>query len=598
MIRGFLRILGPRRGLMFGYLAWVVAYGVLHGVAMVLLVPISQALFDGRYADAARWLAVLAAVVVAAAVAQYVQSSRAMRMALATMRLLHRRLGDHMVTLPLGWFSRDTVGSVSQIAVKGTTFVGTSGAHLITPIVLNTVSAATVVIGLALFDWRIAAVALVGGLILMACGALAAGLIAGAEMLNHDAEVEVNTRVVEFARCQPVLRAFGRTGADFAPLGAALDAQHRVGRRALWRSVAGLMLNGVAVQAVFSALIVAGAWLAVGGGASEATGNDVALNPLTAVAILGLAARFASPLAALAEYGSAMRMARTELDRITDILDTPALPEPDSPQSVSIPGRVELDRVTFSYPGPAGQSEATGGVGRVVATDISFVAEPGTMTALVGPSGSGKTTLTRLIARFYDTDTGTVRVGGVDVRDQRTADLMAQLSLVFQDVYLFDDTLRENVRVGRPGATDAEIAAAAETAGLASVLQRLPDGWQTRVGEGGSALSGGERQRVSIARALLKDAPIVLFDEATSALDPENERQVAASIRTLAQRSTVIVIAHKLSTVTAADTIVVLSGTGEVADTGSHAELMARGGQYADFWAQRVAASGWSMGVG
>jgi ATP-binding cassette, subfamily B, bacterial IrtB/YbtQ len=573
MIRGFLRILGPQRGLMFGYLAWVSAYGVLHGVAMVLLVPISQALFDGRYGDAARWLAVLAAVVVAAAVAQYVQSSRAMRMALATMRLLHRRLGDHMVTLPLGWFSRDTVGSVSQIAVKGTTFVGTSGAHLITPIVLNTVSAGTVVIGLALFDWRIAVVALVGGLILVACGMLASRLIAGAEMLNHDAEVEVNTRVVEFARCQPVLRAFGRTGADFTPLSAALDAQHRVGRRALWRSVAGLMLNGVAVQGVFSVLIAAGAWLAVGGN----------LNPITAVAILGLAARFASPLAALAEYGSAMRMARTELTRITDILDTPSLPEPDAPQPLSAPGRVELDHVAFSYPG------------RTVATDVSFVAEPGSMTALVGPSGSGKTTLTRLIARFYDTDAGVVRVGGIDVRDQRTAELMAQLALVFQDVYLFDDTLWENVRIGRPGATEADIAAAADTAGLASVLARLPDGWQTRVGEGGSALSGGERQRVSIARALLKDAPIVLFDEATSALDPENEQHVAESIRTLAQRSTVIVIAHKLSTVTAADTIVVLSGAGDVADTGTHAELMARGGQYADFWAQRLSAAGWSM---
>ena len=585
MIRGFLRILGPQRGLMFGYLAWVSVYGVLHGVAMVLLVPISQALFDGRYGDVARWLAVLAAVVVAAAVAQYVQSSRAMRMALATMRLLHRRLGDHMVTLPLGWFSRDTVGSVSQIAVKGTTFVGTSGAHLITPIVLNTVSAGTVVIGLALFDWRIAAVALVGGLILVACGMLASRLIAGAEMLNHDAEVEVNTRVVEFARCQPVLRAFGRTGADFAPLSAALDAQHRVGRRALWRSVGGLMLNGVAVQAVFSVLIAAGAWLAVGGD----------LNPITAVAILGLAARFASPLAALAEYGSAMRMARTELTRITDILDTPSLPEPDAPQQVSVPGRVELDHVGFSYPGPAGRSEATGEFDRMVATDVSFVAEPGSMTALVGPSGSGKTTLTRLIARFYDTDAGVVRVGGIDVRDQDTAGLMAQLSLVFQDVYLFDDTLWENVRIGRPGATDADIAAAADTAGLASVLARLPDGWQTRVGEGGSALSGGERQRVSIARALLKDAPIVLFDEATSALDPENEQHVAESIRTLAQRSTVIVIAHKLSTVTAADKIVVLSGGGDVADTGTHAELMARGGQYADFWAQRVSAAGWSM---
>lgn len=573
MIRGFLRILGPQRGLMFGYLACVIAYGLLHGVAMVLLVPISRALFDGRYGDAARWLGLLAVVVIAGAIAQYVQSARAMRMALATMRLLHRRLGDHMVTLPLGWFTRDTVGSVSQIAVKGTTFVGTSGAHLITPIVLNIVSAATVVVGLAFFDWRIAVVALIGGLVLVGCGRLAARLITDAEVLNHAAEVEVNTRVVEFARCQPVLRAFGRTGADFAPLSAALDAQHRAGRRALWRSVAGLVINGVAVQAVFSVLIVAGAWLAVGG----------ALDPITALVILGLAARFASPLAALAEYGSAMRMARTELGRITAILDTPALPEPDAPQRVSKPGRVELEHVAFSYPG------------RAVATDISFVAEPGTMTALVGPSGSGKTTLTQLIARFYDTDAGVVRVGGVDVRDQRTADLMAQLSLVFQDVYLFDDTLWENVRIGRPDATDAEIVAAAQTAGLTTVLGRLPGGWQTRVGEGGSALSGGERQRVSIARALLKDAPIVLFDEATSALDPENEHHVADAIRTLAQRSTVIVIAHKLSTVTAADQIVVLSGQGTVADCGTHTELMARDGQYADFWAQRLKASGWRM---
>jgi ATP-binding cassette subfamily B protein IrtB len=217
------------------------------------------------------------------------------------------------------------------------------------------------------------------------------------------------------------------------------------------------------------------------------------------------------------------------------------------------------------------------------------------MTALVGPSGSGKTTITRLIARFYDVDSGVVRVGGVDVRDQLTAELMAQVSLVFQDVYLFDDTLWGNIRVGRPGADDEEIVEAARTAGLLSVVERLPNGWQTRVGEGGSALSGGERQRVSIARALLKNAPIVLFDEATSALDPENEHHIAESIRLLGQRSTVIVIAHKLSTVTAADNIVVLSAEGTVQDSGTHAELMARGGQYAEFWAQRVSATGWTM---
>ncbi|TXH27541.1 MAG: ABC transporter ATP-binding protein [Mycobacterium sp.] len=573
MINGFLRILGPERGRMYSFLAWAVGYGLLHGLSMTLLVPISLALFDGDFGAAARWLVVLAVVVLLSAVAHYVQAAQSMRMALTTMRLLHHRLGDHMVTLPLGWFIRERVGQVSQIAVKGTTFVGTSSAHLVTPLVVNTTSALTVVVGLFVFDWRIGVAALAGGVVLILATRASAALIASAEARTHAAEIEVNSRVIEFARCQPVLRAFGRTGAEFDPLTGALAEQEQVGKRALWASVAGMMLSGVGVQAVLGGLITVGVWLAVGG----------EINPVTLVAILGLAARFTSPLSELAEYGSAMRMAGAELDRITSVLDTPALPEPAAPQSVSLPGQVELDGVAFSYPG------------RRVLEDVSFVAAPGTMTALVGPSGSGKTTITRLLARFYDVDAGVVRVGGVDVRDQSTAELMAQLSLVFQDVYLFDDTLWENVRIGAPSASEDDIRDAARTAGLQSVVDRLPAGWQTRVGEGGSALSGGERQRVSIARALLKNAPVVLFDEATSALDPENERHVAASIRELADRSTVIVIAHKLSTVTAADNIVVLSDGGAVDDTGTHDQLMARGGRYADFWAQRTSASGWTV---
>jgi ATP-binding cassette subfamily B protein len=573
MINGFLRILGPERGKMYSFLAWAVGYGLLHGLSMTLLVPISLALFDGDFGTATRWLVVLAVVVLLSAVAHYVQAAQSMRMALTTMRLLHHRIGDHMVTLPLGWFTRERVGQVSQIAVKGTTFVGTSSAHLVTPLVVNTTSALTVVAGLFVFDWRIGVAALAGGAILILATRASAALIASAEARTHAAEIEVNSRVIEFARCQPVLRAFGRTGAEFDPLTGALAEQEHVGKRALWASVAGMMLSGVGVQAVLGGLITVGVWLAVGG----------EINPVTLVAILGLAARFTSPLSELAEYGSAMRMAGAELDRITSVLDTPAVPEPAVPQSVSTPGQVELDGVAFSYPG------------RRVLADVSFIAAPGTMTALVGPSGSGKTTITRLLARFYDVDAGVVRVGGIDVRDQSTADLMAQLSLVFQDVYLFDDTLWENVRIGAPTASDDDIREAARTAGLQPVVDRLPAGWQTRVGEGGSALSGGERQRVSIARALLKNAPVVLFDEATSALDPENERHVAASIRELADRSTVIVIAHKLSTVTAADNIVVLSDSGTVDDSGTHDQLMARGGRYADFWAQRTSASGWTV---
>jgi ATP-binding cassette subfamily B protein len=523
--RGFLRILGPQRGRVYAYLAWVTVYGVLHGVAMILLVPISVALFDARYADAGRWLGALAVVVVVAAVAQCVQSSLAIRMALTTMRLLHHRLGDHMVTLPLGWFTRETVGRVPKIAVKGTVFVGTSGANLITPVVLNTMSAATVTVGLFLYDWRIGLVALVGG---SAAGGVRTVCVA----------VDRKRRDPYARRHRP--RQHPRDRVRPVPGGAAGVRPHRHELRTVVRGARypaprrPQRFVAIRRRADAQRRCGAGSFL----GADRRWRVDRGRRRYESGHLGGdlrTAARSASPLSALAELGSAMRMAATELPRITSVLETPSLPEPSTPKSVSEPGRVELDHVAFSYPG------------RQVLSDISFTAEPGTMTALVGPSGSGKTTITRLIARFYDVDGGVVRVGGVDVRDQCTADLMAQLSLVFQDVYLFDDTLWENIRIGRPDASDADIEEAARTAGLLSVIERLPNGRQTRVGEGGSALSGGERQRVSIARALLKNAPIVLFDEATSALDPENEDHVADSIRRLAHGSTVIVIAHKLS---------------------------------------------------
>ncbi|MGP4029244.1 ABC transporter ATP-binding protein [Actinomadura sp. 3N407] len=216
------------------------------------------------------------------------------------------------------------------------------------------------------------------------------------------------------------------------------------------------------------------------------------------------------------------------------------------------------------------------------------------MTALVGPSGSGKTTVIRLISRFWDAQHGAVRVGGADVGDLRTEDLTRQLALVFQDVYLFDDTVEANIRLGRPEATDPELAEAARLAGVDEIVARLPRGRHTRVGEGGVSLSGGERQRVSIARALLKRAPIVLLDEATAALDPKNERYLRRSIRQLAQHSTVLLIAHRLNNVVDADQIAVVDG-GRVVETGTHQSLIAAGGSYARLWHARSSGQGWRL---
>lgn len=229
-----------------------------------------------------------------------------------------------------------------------------------------------------------------------------------------------------------------------------------------------------------------------------------------------------------------------------------------------------------------------------VLRDVSLRIEPGSMTALVGASGSGKTTLVRLIARFFDVTQGRVMVGGVDVRQMSSGQLAGQISQIFQDAYLFQGSIADNIRIGKPDASDAQVMQAATQAGVLEIIERLPQGLDTPVGEGGARLSGGERQRISIARALIKEAPILLVDEATAALDAENQAAIAQALARLRGTRTLIVIAHQLSTVVMADQILVLDH-GQVSEQGSHAQLNAKPGLYAHFLAQRQAAKGWRI---
>ena len=278
----------------------------------------------------------------------------------------------------------------------------------------------------------------------------------------------------------------------------------------------------------------------------------------------------------------AFRVCENALDSVERVLSARPLAQAADPKKPSA-SDVVFDHVGFSYDQK-----------RSVLDDVSLSCPEHSLTALVGPSGSGKTTLTRLVARFWDVDEGSVRIGGVDVRDMRPDDLLGMISLVFQDVYLFDGTIEDNVRFGSPHATDEQVRRAARIARLDEVASRLDDGWSSRVGEGGCRLSGGERQRVSIARALLKDAPIVLFDEATSALDAENEAAVVDAMHELARNRTVLVIAHRLSTIAAADQIAMLED-GRITQLGTHDQLLSQEGRYRSFWKDREKAQGWRI---
>ena len=556
--------------------------GAVRGVSLVAFIPAAIALTSGAPAwgmSLGSWLVVLALCALTSFVVEYLLAMRSYSVAFDFLSNMHRAIGDKVASLPLGSFRADTAGKTSRLVSRELMVLGEIFAHMYSPLIAAIVTSATMLVGIAAFSpilgvVCLVAIPIVGGGVWVARRCLQSGAA-----LKEPPARELSHRIVEYATKQGALRACGRS-ASYEPLQRAEDAYGVAARRSLMRETVGQIVNGMAAQLVVVTLICAMGWLAVAGSVS----------PVEAIVSIGLLLRFTQILVDIGTLTSAFETRRPVLDLSHEILSAPELPAPkgvrrahEAPASSG--ASVALQDVSFSY-------EAD----HPVLQGVSFRVEPETMTAIVGPSGCGKTTIARLIARFYDVDAGSVRVCERDVRDWDTADLMAQLSLVFQDVYLFDDTLEANVRVGNPDANRADIQEAARLSGVSEIVERLPHGWDTPVGEGGRALSGGERQRVSIARALLKAAPIVLFDEATSALDPENESRITDAMAALRRDATLIVIAHKLDTITAADQIIVLDETGRVVQCGPHDALYSQAdGQYRAFWDARSRASGWKL---
>ncbi|WP_449408989.1 ABC transporter ATP-binding protein [Microbacterium maritypicum] len=573
MIRKVLRLVpDPYRGMVPLYLATIVLFALAQSAAYVLLVPLLEAVFEGDLATAWAWTAGIAALVVVVFVCGYRQAVLGLKVGTGMMHSLQTRLVDHIATLPLGWFGSATAGKVSRLISSSVKDAMGVFAHLLTPLVTGILVPAGVAVGMLFIDARVSLAMVISAPLLSLVNRWGQGLYARAEAKAHTAAEEANSRVIEFAQAQPVLRAFGAATTGNRGMQDALTAQRRVGRGLVVASVPGLVVFSFLVQLTFVGLV----YLVV----SFASGGTLSVP--AAIALIAVSSRFIDPLNQAAELSTAVRAAANAADRVTDLLDTPVLPE-SALDVRPVDAGVRFTDVTFGY------DEA-----EPVIDGVSFTVPSGTTTALVGPSGSGKTTLLRLASRFYDVGSGRIEVGGHAISDYPSTTLMEQFSLVFQDVYLFHQSIAENVRIGRPDASDEEIARAAATARVDEIVERLPEGWDTNVGEGGTALSGGERQRVSIARALLKDAPIVLLDEATSALDPQNEAAVVRGVHELTRDKTVMVVAHRLSTIQHADQILFLD-RGRIVERGTHTELLAAGGRYADFWHERSRASGWHL---
>ena len=572
MIRALATALGPSHAAPLRRLvALAVATATAQGIAYALLVPLLRAVLGDRPGNALPWLVAFAAAVGGYAALAWWAQNHAFGLGRNVARALHGRLGEKIGQLPLGWFTPERTGELSRLASQSVLHLMNVPAHLLRPVVTAAVTPAVVGVTLLVVEPLLGLAVVLAAPLLVLILRASNRAVAGADADRHRTMDDAAARLVEYAQAQPVLRAYGRTAREHHLLDDALVAQSRTDNALLRRAVPGLVAFAFAVRALLGVVLIAGVHLALGG----------RLDPPTLLAVLVLAVRLTEPLVTAAELSASLRLAGNQLAAVNRVLDAATLPEAAEPREPAS-SEVVFDDVHFGYDD------------RPVLRGVSFTLPERGMTALVGPSGAGKTTVARLLARFWDVDTGSVRVGGVDVRAIAPADLMARIAFVFQDVYLFDGTLADNIRLGRPDADDADVREAASRAGLDDVLAELPDGLDTRVGEGGAALSGGQRQRVSIARALLKRAPIVVLDEATASLDPESDAAVRTAVAALSRRATLLVIAHRLHTVRSADQILVLRD-GIITERGTHDELVDAGGTYASFWRDRVAAEGWRL---
>ena len=490
----------------------------------------------------------------------------------------------HVMQAPLGYFDANASGLIRSRLDAAAADTETLLAHNLADIVGTITLFLAMLVLMFVFDWRMGAACLLAAVIsILAMFSMMGGKNAGLMAEYQAAQDRMTKSGTEYVRGIPVVKIFQQTVYSFKAFQQAIEdystkAEHYQGDVCRVPQ----SINLTFTEGAFLFLVPVALFLAPGALASGDFAGFVTNFAFYAV----FSAIISTALAKIMFAASGMMLADTALGRIQPVMDAPTLAVPEHPQTPK-DNRVVFRDVSFTYDGA--QSPAL--------SHVSFTAEPGETVALVGPSGGGKTTAASLIPRFWDADTGTVEVGGVDVRQLDPHVLMEQVAFVFQNNRLFKASILENVRAARPDASREQVLAALEAAQCGDILEKLPQGLDTVIGTEGTYLSGGEAQRIALARAILKDAPIVVLDEATAFADPENEALIQKAFARLMKDRTVIMIAHRLSTVVGADKILVLEG-GRVTEQGTHGELITAGGLYTRMWADYNQAIQWKMESG
>lgn len=485
---------------------------------------------------------------------------------------------EHIMKLPLGYAEAEGTGKIRRIVVESTAATETFLAHNLPD---KAVSIATPIGLLAMmmyFDWRLGLICLIPAAFAFALmGTLMMGPKMAADMKQYQNALEtMSSEAVEYVRGIPVVKTFGQTVYTFKRFKGAIDEYEKWTLGYTKNMMLPMTLFTTAANGIFAAIIIA-AFAFTGGGVTDV----FVLNLLFYMLITSV---LTVTIMKVAYAGESQMVVNDALNRMSEILETEPLPD-NGKNEKPANSSVTLENVAFSYEN-SGNNAIDG---------VNLSVKSGEHIALVGPSGGGKTTLASLIARFWDVKSGSVKIGGADVRDISPNELMNSVSYVFQDSRLLKMSILDNVRMGRPTASDEEVMQALCDAQCMDIIEKFPDGVNTMIGSKGIYVSGGECQRLSIARAFLKNAPILILDEATAFADPDNERLVQQAFEKLSKDKTVIMIAHRLSTVTNADCIYVLAD-GKIAESGTHGELISQNGIYSRMWNEYNRSVAWQVG--
>ncbi len=493
----------------------------------------------------------------------------------ANMRM---RMMEHIMKLPLGYVETEGTGKIRKIVTDSSAATETFLAHNLPDKAVSYATPVGLLVMMLVFDWRLGLISLIpAALAFLIMGSLMMGPKMAEDMKQYQNSLEtMSAEAVEYVRGVPVLKTFGQTIFSFKRFKNAIDEYEKWTLDYTKAMCPPMTLFTALANGIFAALIIAAYLL----GGNTVTDSFV-LNLIFYILITSI---LTTTLMKIAYAGESQMIVEDALNRMNEILDTKELTDVtngEMPEDAS----VKLENVTFSY------EESKGNAVDGVSLDI----RAGEHIAFVGPSGGGKTTLASLIARFWDVKSGSITIGGVDVRNMKTSVLMDEVSYVFQDSKLLKTSILENVRMGRTDATDEEVLEALKNAQCSDIIEKFPQGVNTVIGAKGTYVSGGEMQRLSIARAFLKNAPILILDEATAFADPDNERQVQLAFENLSKDKTVIMIAHRLPAITNADHIYVLKD-GKIAESGTHETLLAENGIYTHMWKEYNQSVNWQVG--